>query len=285
MYLGWKIPEQKNHRANMFQFIWYVYHRGHYYAIIMLLRGKFCDWVLIHVLQDLLNQCQHYSASVRLDAVGGLRELLSSHPEILQHYLSQIIDRVSQLVVDKDPTVRSAVIKLFRQVIPQVDVHKMRPFFPIISAHVCCAMTHIYDDIQSDSLNILDIFLEFHPSLIIDRSSQIIPNFIEQISHQNTSKKSSAGGRSLSIKPDGKIQAHKWRNQVLSRLSNLLSTLLERSGYLTIESWTEEKKGEGLKVVWREEEEVKSAVIPQHFQNVWTNPGHKIRWVFKNFYF
>lgn len=283
MYLGWKIPEQKNHRANMFQFIWYVYHRGHYYAIIMLSRGKFCDWVL--TLQDLLNQCQHYSASVRLDAVGGLRELLSSHPEILQHYLSQIIDRVSQLVVDKDPTVRSAVIKLFRQVIPQVDVHKMRPFFPIISAHVCCAMTHIYDDIQSDSLNILDIFLEFHPSLIIDRSSQIIPNFIEQISHQNTSKKSSAGGRSLSIKPDGKIQAHKWRNQVLSRLSNLLSTLLERSGYLTIESWTEEKKGEGLKVVWREEEEVKSAVIPQHFQNVWTNPGHKIRWVFKNFYF
>jgi hypothetical protein len=137
-------------------------------------------------------------------------------------------------------------------------------------------MTHIYDDIQSDSLNVLDVFLEFHPSLIVERSSQIIPNFIEQISHQNASKKSSAGSRSLNIKPDGKIQAHKWRNQVLSRLSNLLSTLLERSEHLTLGSQTEEK-GEGLKVIWREEEEAKASMIPRHFQNIWTNPGHKIR--------
>lgn len=151
----------------------------------------------------------------------------------------------------------------------------MRPFFPIVSAHVCCAMTHIYEDIQSDSLQILDIFLEHYPSLIVDRSSQIIPNFIEQISHQNNTKKSSAGNRSLSIKPDGKIQAHKWRNQVLSRLSKLLSTLVESSGPLKYESKIE-GRDEALKVMWQDEEEVSCAPIPTHFKNTWTSPGYRL---------
>lgn len=62
---------------------------------------------------DLLNQCQHYSTSVRLDAVNGLKELLSAFPEILEQRLSQVIDRISQLMVDKDPAIRSALIKLF----------------------------------------------------------------------------------------------------------------------------------------------------------------------------
>lgn len=224
---------------------------------------------------DLLNQCQHYSTSVRLDAVNGLKELLSVFPEILEQRLSQIIDRISQLMVDKDPTIRSALIKLYKQIAPSVDIHKMRPFFPVVSAHVCCAMTHIYEDIQSDSLQILDVFLEHYPSLIVDRSSQIIPNFIEQISHQNNTKKSSAGNRSLSVKPDGKIQAHKWRNQVLSRLSKLLSTLLQSSGPLTYESKVI-GRGEELKVLWQEEEEVSCAPTPTHFKNTWTLPGYRI---------
>ncbi|XP_062570246.1 testis-expressed protein 10 homolog [Saccostrea cucullata] len=223
---------------------------------------------------DLLNQCQHYSTTVRLDAVNGLRELLSSHPALLEHRLSQTIDRISQLMVDKDPVVRSALTKLFRQIVPSVPLHKMRPFFPIISAHVCCSMTHICEDIQRDSLQILDIFLEFYPSLIVDQSSQIIPNFIEQISHQNASKKLNAGGRSLSVKPDGKIQAHKWRIQVLTRLGKLLSTLIESTGALNSGSVIDEKE-KVVKVMWREDEEVSYAPCPSHFQNVWTSPGCK----------
>ncbi|XP_061186098.1 testis-expressed protein 10 homolog [Saccostrea echinata] len=223
---------------------------------------------------DLLNQCQHYSTTVRLDAVNGLRELLSSHPELLEHRLSQTIDRISQLMVDKDPAVRSALIKLFRQIVPSVHLHKIRPFFPIVSAHVCCAMTHIYEDIQSDSLQVLDIFLEYYPSLIVDQSSQIIPNFIEQISHQNASKKFNAGSRSLSVKPDGKIQAHKWRIQVLSRLGRLMSTLIESTGPLTLGPEVDEKE-EGSKVIWRDDEEVTCSPCPRHFQSVWTAPGCK----------
>lgn len=224
---------------------------------------------------DLLNQCQHYSTSVRLDAVNGLKELLSAFPEILEQRLSQVIDRISQLMVDKDPAIRSALIKLFKLIAPLVDIYKMRPFFPVVSAHVCCAMTHIYEDIQSDSLQILDIFLEHYPSLIVDRSSQIIPNFIEQISHQNNSKKSSAGNRSLSIKPDGKIQAHKWRSQVLSRLSKLLSTLVESSGPLAYESKLE-GRDQALKVMWQEEEEVSCTPIPTQFKKTWTSPGYRV---------
>ncbi|XP_022307369.2 testis-expressed protein 10 homolog isoform X3 [Crassostrea virginica] len=220
-------------------------------------------------IRDLLNQCQHYNVSVRMDAVSGLRELVTTFPEILEKQLAQVMERVSQLMVDKESVIRSALIKLFQQITPLVGVDKMRPFFPVVSAHVCCAMTHIYEDIQSDSLKILDIFLEYYPSLIMDRSSQIIPNFIEQISHQNLTKKSSAGCRSLSIKPGGKIRAHTWRNQVLLRLSKLLSTLVKSSEL----SGSKGKVEEELKVVWKDEEEVSCTPFPAHYKKLWAFPG------------
>ena len=94
-------------------------------------------------LQDLLAQCQHYSSSVRQDALGGLRELLMSCPDMLSTHLAVILERTSPLCLDKDSTLRQALCRFYKAILPQVSVDQMKPFFTLLSAHLSCAMTHI----------------------------------------------------------------------------------------------------------------------------------------------
>ncbi len=54
---------------------------------------------------------------------------------------------------------RQSVQRLYKQIMPHVSSDMIGPFFPILSAHLCCAMTHIHDEIQLDSLSLLG---EYH---------------------------------------------------------------------------------------------------------------------------
>ena len=103
---------------------------------------------------------------------------------------NSIAERCSELFMDKDPVVRQTVQKVLRLVFIEVSSIQIAPFFPILSAHLCCAMTHINDDIQQDSLVILDLCLENCPELVTASSNKIMPNFIEQISRQTQTSNS-----------------------------------------------------------------------------------------------
>ncbi|ELT91176.1 hypothetical protein CAPTEDRAFT_37340, partial [Capitella teleta] len=173
-------------------------------------------------VKELLSQCQHFSASVRREAVSGLHELLTFHPDVISSNLSLLLERVSELFVDKDAEVRSNVTKLLRVLFLGISLQNMSPFFSLLSAHLCCAMTHIYDDIKGDSLSILDLCLEHYPSLVTADSSRILENFLEQISAKsNTNKKQ----RTLLVNPNNKLTSQKWRLRVLQRIHSFLRAL------------------------------------------------------------
>lgn len=178
----------------------------------------------ICLFQELLSQCQHFSASVRREAVSGLHELLTFHPDVISSNLSLLLERVSELFVDKDAEVRSNVTKLLRVLFLGISLQNMSPFFSLLSAHLCCAMTHIYDDIKGDSLSILDLCLEHYPSLVTADSSRILENFLEQISAKsNTNKKQ----RTLLVNPNNKLTSQKWRLRVLQRIHSFLRALIQ----------------------------------------------------------
>ena len=63
--------------------------------------------------------------------------------------------------VFQDATVRQALLRLLKHVMPQISTNQISPFFPILSTHLCCAMTHIYDDIQLDSLSLMGMVYIF----------------------------------------------------------------------------------------------------------------------------
>ncbi|XP_013398988.1 testis-expressed protein 10 homolog isoform X2 [Lingula anatina] len=177
-------------------------------------------------IEDLLSQLQHYNAGSRHGAVAGLRELVTTHPALISQHLAAMLEKVTPLFMDKDSVVRQAVIKLLKVVLSNTDTGELVPFFGILSSHLSCAMTHIVEDIRLDALSVLDVCLEFHPKLIITGTSQLLPNFIDQIS-QCQSQGSKSGAFSLTINPSGKMGALKWRGKVLERLNRFLSVYLE----------------------------------------------------------
>jgi hypothetical protein len=106
-------------------------------------------------LQDLLSQCAHYNANVRkgllhrhkrvlhcvmagcltlicawlrTEAILGMKDLFSLHPQTLGSSLAQLFDKVFDLISDEDVYVRQAVRTLFEFLLPLVPaVSHARP--------------------------------------------------------------------------------------------------------------------------------------------------------------
>ncbi|KAJ7354742.1 Testis-expressed sequence 10 protein [Desmophyllum pertusum] len=182
-------------------------------------------------LKDLLSQVGHYSVTTRQEALVGLKDLFQRHEYLLQENLGIVIKRVAEKMTDSDPSVRQSLLLLLCFVFPLVPQERMAPFSPLVTAHLSCAMTHIYDDIQHDSLGFLELCLRYFPDLMVTSSSQLIQNFVGMISHQTTSgTKMSKGlqhkaGKGLSVNPKGKLSSLRSRLKVLQQLLAFLKAL------------------------------------------------------------
>uniref|UniRef100_A0A8D0BTA6 Testis expressed 10 n=1 Tax=Salvator merianae TaxID=96440 RepID=A0A8D0BTA6_SALMN len=183
-------------------------------------------------IKDLLSQMNHYNAGVKQSALLGLKDLLSQYPFIIDTQLSNILNELAAVFTDKDSTVRAAAICLLQFLAPKVRADHISPFFPLLSAHLSSAMTHISEEIQEDSLKVLDILLEEYPSLLMDRSSVLLNNFVELISHQHLSKQLKNREKicwMLSVNPNRRVTSQQWRLNVLVRLRKFLQVLVEES--------------------------------------------------------
>lgn len=99
-------------------------------------------------------------------------------------------------------------------------------------AHLSCAMTHINEDIQADSLKFLELCLDLFPELFLGNCDKVLQNFLDLISHKQISvagKKHDSKGisqmvnRELSVKPSGRMSAVKTRNDILQKLLKIVS--------------------------------------------------------------
>ncbi|XP_064409284.1 testis-expressed protein 10 homolog isoform X2 [Latimeria chalumnae] len=184
-------------------------------------------------VKDLLAQMHHYNAGVKQNALIGLKELLSQHDSVLDSHLSSILSEVAAVFTDKDASVRAAAIRLLYFLAPRLSSERIAPFFPLVSAHLSSAMTHIVEGIQEDALKVLDVLLENYPGLLTDRSNVLLKNFVELISHQKLSKGLKSGGKAsawmLSVSPNRRLTSQQWRLNVLSRLRKFLQALVRDS--------------------------------------------------------
>ncbi|XP_072179375.1 testis-expressed protein 10 homolog [Diadema setosum] len=182
-------------------------------------------------LQDLLIQLNHYNSSVRSAALLGIKSLLTSHSNLLHAHLSTLIPALSAVTSDKDPSVRRTGSSLLRVVMANLSANQMSPFFQAVCTHLCCAMTHIQEDIQLYSLEVMESILQHYPGLVAPHSKALLPNFIHLISQQQ-SKLGGAGatGSKLKVNPSGKLSGQKWRLKVLQMLQKLLEVAKETKG-------------------------------------------------------
>ncbi|XP_055461249.1 testis-expressed protein 10 [Psammomys obesus] len=197
-------------------------------------------------IKDLLSQMHHYNAGVKQSALVGLKDLFSQYPFIIDAHLSNIISEVTAVFTDRDANVRLAAVQLLQFLAPKIRPEQISPFFPLVSAHLSSAMTHITEAIQEDSLKVLDVLLEHYPALITARSNILLKNFVELISHQQLSKGLLNRDRSqpwiLSVNPNRRVTSQQWRLKVLARLSKFLQALADGSSRLRESEGLQEQK-------------------------------------------
>ncbi|XP_029360486.1 testis-expressed protein 10 homolog [Echeneis naucrates] len=184
-------------------------------------------------INDLLSQLHHYNANVKHSALLGLKELLSLTPSLLEQHLSRLLSEVAAVFTDKDGNVRVAATRVLRFIAQCVPAERVAPFFPLLSAHLSCAMTHIETAIQEDSMKYLDVLLEHYPALLAARPAVLLTNFLELISHRQNSggakKAQEVKGTNwaLSVSIDRTVTSQQWRLSVLLRLGRFLQAVVE----------------------------------------------------------
>ena len=173
-------------------------------------------------IQELLVQCLHYNTTVRSDAVSGILELLKTSPTVLENNLNAILERSSSMILDKEYNVRQRAIQVMKHAFSVLSASQISPFFPLISAHITCAMTHLAEPIQQDSLAAVDICLDAYPDLMNASAARLLPCFVKQIAAPGGK---SGGQYTLVTNPSSKKSSQSWRLQVLGRLRRVLHSL------------------------------------------------------------
>ncbi|GLI64097.1 hypothetical protein VaNZ11_007270 [Volvox africanus] len=120
-------------------------------------------------LKELLNQTSHYNDKSRKHSLVGLADLFGRHPEQLRLHASQVLGTLAERIVDGDSSVRSTLRDLLNNsVLPVLGSDVLRPFMPVLMAHVCGAMTHLSLDVRNDALLFLDVMMDHVPQLVLD---------------------------------------------------------------------------------------------------------------------
>lgn len=181
---------------------------------------------------ELLSRLHHYNVSARMDALRGLKELLDDHPEVIIKHLSQLIEKVPLLATDIDENIRKITLSVVKVIFSKVNSDKLVPMYSVLAAQLSCAMSHLNPYIQFDSLFFLDVLLEFCPDIIDTSSDLLLPNFINLIS-QNCSSKNKKS-RFLSIDPSINLMSNNWRKHVLLRLNKVLQILVRSEDHVAV---------------------------------------------------
>lgn len=125
-------------------------------------------------------------------------------------------------MVDRERRVRESVLSLLSLTFTHVSTTHITPFFSVVTSYLSCAMTHIVAEIRQSSLEFVDLLLEKYPEQTVTVGSQVLHNFLEQISVE----KDSASGltiRTLAITPSSSLSTQSWRISVLQRMEKFLS--------------------------------------------------------------
>jgi len=183
-------------------------------------------------LKEVLNKLGHFSQTVRNDGLEGLKELLvsSNSASLVNSNLAFILTSLVPVTQDKERKIRKLAISLLSPVLEVVPPSLLTPLYPLLSAYLCCSLTHIDQRIQQDGLTMLDTFLDKATEFVRANYNSILPNCLEQISN----KKASDKGPSVAANMSESMTALQWRVLVLTRVDKVLNTVvLDRAAIKT----------------------------------------------------
>ena len=178
-------------------------------------------------LQELLSQLNHHNANFRHNSLSGLRELFTSHPTILTTNLSVLLEKISPIFTDSSSAVRQALLLLLKHIIENVKKCSLVLFFPRLVTCMMCAMTHIDNAIQLDSLKYIQLFLSNCSDLLIKNAPKL-PNFyLSLLTMQSDVIDVDSSAFTSKIGSTNKLVPMKTRLEIFIQLSELLKTSVD----------------------------------------------------------
>ena len=193
-------------------------------------------------LKEVLAKLNNLSVSTRLDGLEGLKELVVVHRNIIDENLSLIVNRLVPFLTEREDKLRHFGVPLLESILAQVNPSSLESLYPLISAHLCCGLSHINEDIQLESIRVLDSIIESQPEFIISHVHQILPNCMEQISitdsnsitpgslYKNGEKRITDNkmGAKLRNNINENVSSLHWRFLVIERIHKMLLILLNK---------------------------------------------------------
>ncbi|UZJ51108.1 hypothetical protein CBS101457_000428 [Exobasidium rhododendri] len=119
-------------------------------------------------VEELIGQTRHYSASVRRDALVGLKDIYKLHDGLGVRHLGLVIPNVSRLMSDEDAGVRTSLHTFLSFYLASVPLTALQPYSSTLLLYTTSALSHIYPDIRLDAVRILDLlYIALGPQVTI----------------------------------------------------------------------------------------------------------------------
>ncbi|CAG9540705.1 unnamed protein product [Cercopithifilaria johnstoni] len=130
-------------------------------------------------LDELCRQLGHYNINVRRDSIVGVRQLLSSYPELVPRHLHILIPAVGRLIAcDKSDSSFHAQLRALLELLCTTNASMISSHFTLLIAHTLRALTHLRMSVRIYALTILTLLLRTYPGLCRN-SIDLFDSFLE----------------------------------------------------------------------------------------------------------
>ena len=173
----------------------------------------------------------HYNDNTRKDATESLKNFFLQYPSSLHQKLSIVIPKLLSKSMDLHYSVRKNFLSCLEHIFQNSGSTEIQPFFPVVMAHLSCAMTHINEEIQTDSLKFLGLCLDLFPLLFLENCEKVFHNFLDMVYQsqgltgggKNLSSTVKSFSRDVLVKPIGKLTSPKVKKDILEKLLKIVS--------------------------------------------------------------
>ncbi|CAB3401795.1 unnamed protein product [Caenorhabditis bovis] len=139
-------------------------------------------------LDELSTQLGHFNKNIRNGAIMGLKQILSSRPDLIAAHLRTLVPSIARLLSDNTLEPKHyAQLKALLKVICTAPSGTMSAHITLFLAHVYRALSHMEIQVRNFALSILSILMETYPKLCRN-NADLFPSFINFLSSSRKPK-------------------------------------------------------------------------------------------------
>ncbi|CAD6194111.1 unnamed protein product [Caenorhabditis auriculariae] len=128
-------------------------------------------------LEELSKQLGHFNTNIRKDAIVGIKQLLTSRPDLISSQLRTLIPSIARLISDARDSAMNGQLKSLLKLLCTAPSDSMAAHITLFLAHVFRGLTHMELPVRNFALSILAILMAAYPQLCRN-NADLFPSFV-----------------------------------------------------------------------------------------------------------